>query len=458
MFIFVHNMSSETFNKWKNYTLWFLLIWMTSNFFPGSYNVDTWYQYFEMEEWRFDDWHSPFMAILWKPLYIFTDRFFSLYLLQMAWYFLYFRALNQYFTKRWVVLFSIGSSILLVFIPQYIMKDVLLALSWCTAMVMMFKPEHHHIRLRQTIVIVLIAYGLLLRPNSLPASWPLIMVWLSGFTMFRERRILKCACTFVISLVIFALYYVVLWGVLQAKPSYFTYKYRLADVQGISIMSGKNYMPECITSFPKYDEKRIEKEYTPATNDYLYFWGDSVYPAPTEIRDKCVKEAWVKAIKENPVTYLKCRSIGYAYYLKIMHRVPHNQYWNAMVYVVKNNYIPIDDKHTIYTKALRFGWKILGHTFFFDPWFWLLLNTILAFYFYRRYKRERGQGLKALLALQLCCIIYQLSMFPFFQIDLDFRFNYLNILAAFTGLFFYFDNFAKQKKAAPVVTTVSRSV
>src|SRR6186997_1380410 len=83
-------LSSERIVNFRNFGLLFIFVWMLGNFFPGSYGVDTWHQYSEAATNNFDDWHSPFYGKLWRLLLIFTDRFFSMYMFQMAWYFLFY--------------------------------------------------------------------------------------------------------------------------------------------------------------------------------------------------------------------------------------------------------------------------------------------------------------------------------------------------------------------------------
>ncbi|MEI6021919.1 MAG: hypothetical protein WCR21_12390, partial [Bacteroidota bacterium] len=183
--------------------------------------------------------------------------------------------------------------------------------------------------------------------------------------------------------------------------------------------------------------------YTPATNDNIYFTADTLIPGPNAQRDACVKEAWVKAIKAHPWIYFKSRAIGYIYYLKIKNRLPEQAYWNVTVSVIRNNYIPIDDHHTPLTQKLLRLWKFTERLFFFDAWFWLLLNCILAVLFYRKYIARRKYLMKVNLALQLTCIIYQLAQFPVYQIDLDFRFSYLNEVSFFVGLLFYLNEIKK---------------
>jgi hypothetical protein len=436
-------MWDQNFRIWKNYTLLFIFLLMLSNFFPGSYNVDTWYMWFEMAELNFSDWHSPFMGLLWRSLYIVTDRFFSLYLFQMSWYFLFFHLTTNLIKKKWITVIAVACSVLLVFIPQYLMKDVHMTLSWCSALILLLNYNRSPREIYRWGALALIAYGLLLRPNTVPAVWPLLLVWLDTFKIFTTRRLVKYVTAFVVSCILFILYYVVLHGILHARPAYFTYKYRLADVLGISVMSGENFMPGCVTSFKGYDEKKVKELYTPATNDNIYFAADTMIPPPTAELDACVKDAWVRAIKAHPFVYLKSRAIGYVYYLKIINRVPRKDYWNVMVYVIRNNWIPIDDHHTPLTQKMIRGWNKLDKVFFFDPWLWLLFNIILTILFVRRYRRRQMYPDKVHIALQLTCIIYQLGLFPFYQIDLDFRFSYLNLVSVCIGSFFYLDDYRK---------------
>ena len=126
--------------------------------------------------------------------------------------------------------------------------------------------------------------------------------------------------------------------------------------------------------------------YHPATIDPIYWPYDNIaiLPPASEEVNSCVTSAWKKAVTAHPWLYFKNRAVGFLFYLKIRKRVPSQDYWNATVSVVKNNYICIDDHHTPFTQTILPLWQKIHKVHFYDPWLWLLLNTVFFVMFIAR--------------------------------------------------------------------------
>jgi hypothetical protein len=425
-------------HRFLKYSLFIICIWMTINFFPGSYNVDTWYQYFEMEKNDYDDWHSPWMAFLWRILYVNTDRFFSLYLLQMAWYFTFFYYLLKPVNNKLLLLIGIAASIWFTFIPQYLMKDLHLALAWACGLLIVMYTNNNQPAYAKYLGLLLLLYGLFIRPNSVLALIPILYLYIETYFVKKPGTLRKTFVTVGVSLLFFGAYFVGTYNLLHARRAYPEYKLKLMDIIGITKLSGQNYVPTCITTFSNYDHANTLLLYTPATIDHIYWPYDGValLPPPDENINKCVTQAWKKAIAEQPYFYFKNRSKGFLYYLKIWRRVQPEEYWNITVSIVKNNFIPIDDHHTAFTQKILSLWNKMDKVHFYDPWVWLLLNTVLLIVFSMKYRKRKLYYYKALAALQLSGIVFMLGMWPVFQIDRDFRYTYWNLFV-FIISFFY---------------------
>ncbi|WP_276134134.1 hypothetical protein [Polluticoccus soli] len=428
---------------------------MLGNFFPGSYNVDTWNQYFEAQNNKYNDWHSPWVAYIWHHLLNLTDRFFSMYIFQMLWYFLFFYCLLKNVTNKLTILAGLVSSLVLVFTAQYLMKDTHIALAWGTAAVIMANGSIKQKKSGSILVFLLITYGFFIRPNAIPAILPLLYVWVEWYFAKHQSRVRKLAVASVLTLTLPAAYYFATYNVLKTERAFPEYKLRLLDVIGISKNSGQNYMPQCVTSFAGYNQQKIDSMYSPATIDHIYWPADNVLmlPEPTREINDCVGVAWKTAVKAHPGLYLKNRFKGFLYYLKLKRRYESQEYWNTPVYVVKNNYIPIDDSHTYVTKKLLGMWNKLDKIRLYDPWLWLLANSVLMVVFMVRYSRGKFYLHKIMALTQLSAIAFMLGMLPVYQLDLDFRYNYWNVYAFAIGCIYLFRDtiFKKQKQERPQI-------
>ncbi|MCD6065077.1 MAG: hypothetical protein K0R82_2988 [Flavipsychrobacter sp.] len=441
-------MSSD--KPFLKYSLLFLFVWMLGNFFPGSYNVDTWNQFFEAQDHKYNDWHAPWMAYLWHYLLRFTGRFFSLYFFQMAWYFLFFYHLLKNVTNKLTLAAGLVSSVVMIFIPQYLMKDTHTALAWGTATVILANSALTGSKTfwAKLFSLGFITYGFFIRPNAVPAVVPLLYIWVELYFAQYMPRIRKLAITAVLTLILPVLYYIGTYHFLHTERVFPEYKLRLLDIIGVSKLSGQDYMPACISSFEGYNKAKIDSMYSPATIDHIYWPYDNVLmlPEPDHENNDCVAGAWKQAIKEHPGLYLKNRFEGFLYYLKIKRRLPSLEYKNTSIYVVRHPGIPIDDSHTKMTTRLLGLWTRLDKVRMFDGWFWLLANTVLTAVFVVKYARGKYYLHKILALAQLSAIAFTLGTLLVYQIDVDFRYHYWNVFAFVIGCLYLFRDTILGKK------------
>lgn len=438
-------------NKSLKYVLFFLFVWTVVNFFPGSYNVDTWNQYFEMERNEYTDWHSPFFGLLWRVLYVVTDRFFSMYLLQIVWYYLFLYHLLKHTNRLIIHVIGIGAAIILVFMAQYLMKDTHHMLAWASTVLILFGSEKSDQRTYlKYMALIFVAYGLFLRPNSILAAIPILYIFIEVYHPKKLTTIVKLFLASAISVVMLLAYFWSTYSLIHTKRAYPEYKLRLMDIIGISKATGVNYVPDCLMSHGDYNHEEVFKQYSPATIDHIY-WPPSenvkLLPLPTQELNDCVAIAWKRAIKSEPTAYLRNRYEGFLYYLRIKKRFKPEEYYDATIYVIKNNYIPIYDTHTRYTKYLTKIWDKIRGIHFFDPWVWLLLNIVGFVFFSVRYRKRKLYSYKINAYVQLSAIIFVLGTFPVFQIDSSFRYFYWNVIACLIGFIFIFRNKSQAKEA-----------
>src|SRR5262249_39321626 len=164
-------------------------------FYPGYSTVDARYVYADAMAWRFGDWQSPAMAVLWRLIDPIAPGPASMFLLTAALYWLAFRIL---------VLIAGGRSVWLrlatwlpalsppaFFCVGMIWRDVLFAVIWLVAAVFVFAAADRPARLRasvQALALLLIAFGVLLRPNAVVAA-PLLAAYVIWPMRFDLKRV-----------------------------------------------------------------------------------------------------------------------------------------------------------------------------------------------------------------------------------------------------------------------------
>ncbi len=433
----------------KNTILKLLLIvvgfvWSLYIYYPGSYSMDTWAQYTEMMTNSYSDWHSPILALLWKLLYICTGAWQSIFFFQVAWYWL-FVAMVLIRTGFSNLLFIAGYlyAIFFLFIAQYIMKDSHFALACGTAAIIVITdktPTQN--KLAKWIGLLLLVYAAFLRMNCIIAILPLILLYTYYYFTPKKGVLINLIAALVICILAFAGYYTTTYKVLNAERAYPEYKLELLDIAGITKLSSKDYMPPCISSYKYYNAARIMRLYNPATFDDIYWPKDhspSMIPVPDSSLAACVTYAWKHAVLGEPMLYLENRGDGFLYYLRIKKRFTNSEYHNIGIWNEPENPFHLTTTNNKFTRIINRLYYKLAFTPFFDPWFWLLLNTVLCIHFFMRYyKLQHADFYFKHSMVQLSGILFMLSQFPVYQHDRDFRYNYWNVFVFFIGLTAFF--------------------
>src|SRR6266516_5366476 len=175
-------------------------------FYPGYSTADARYVYADAMAWRFGDWQSPAMAVLWRLIDPIAPGPSSMFLLTAAVYWLAFGTLALMAASRslWLGL----ATALLAFMPPafffvgMIWRDVLFAVIWLAAAVLAFAAADRTARWRapiQAFALLLIAFGVLLRPNAMVAA-PLLAAYVIWPMRFDLKRV---AIVFLPALVLF---------------------------------------------------------------------------------------------------------------------------------------------------------------------------------------------------------------------------------------------------------------
>src|SRR5215470_16658100 len=216
-------------------------------FYPGYSTADARYVYADAMAWRFGDWQSPAMAVLWRLIDPIAPGPSGMFLLTAAVYWLAFGTLALIAARRsfWLGL----ATALLAFMPPafffvgMIWRDVLFAVIWLAAAVLAFAAADRPARLRapfQAFALLLIAFGVLVRPNAVVAA-PLLAAYVIWPMRFDLKRV---AIVFLPALVLFyALIPLVYYGLLDAQRQNPLHSIVVFDLGGVTHFAGENQFP-----------------------------------------------------------------------------------------------------------------------------------------------------------------------------------------------------------------------
>jgi hypothetical protein len=398
-------------------------------FYPGYSTIDARYVYADAMAWRFGDWQSPAMGVLWRLIDPIAPGAASMFLLTAALYWLAFGTLALVAARRsvWLGL----ATLLLAFMPPafffvgMIWRDVLFAVIWLAAAVLTFAAADRTARRRapiQALALLLIVFGVLLRPNAVVAApflaayviWPMRFDWKRTAIVFLPALVLFCA-----------LVPLVYYGILGAQRQNPLHSIVVFDLGGITHFTGENQFP--VSWSRDQTALLISKCYDPVRWDS--YW--HVEPCPFVMRrlerpDDVIFgtprliEAWRHALAAHPLAYLSHRATFMWQFLGRSNLVLPVWDWldPASTYGHSPYFTPLVALH-----------DKLQPTLLFRPELWLVLAAAVGVFAWRA--RSTPAGAFAL-GVTSCAIVYVMTFFVL-GVAADFRYAYWCVLATLAG-------------------------
>ena len=209
-------------------------------FQPGYATLDARYVYKDAQTWNFGDWQSPVMIVLWRLIDPLAPGTLSMFLFIATLYWLGFGLLALTVARRtpWL---GLVTPLLALMPPAFffvgmIWRDVLFGVIWLIAAVLPFAAaecgQRRRVALPVTIAsLLLIAVGLLLRPNAIFAAAILAIyaLWPARFDLKRAALVFIPAV-----LVCYAVVPAVYYGLLDAKRQNPLHSLMVFDLGGIT--------------------------------------------------------------------------------------------------------------------------------------------------------------------------------------------------------------------------------
>jgi hypothetical protein len=398
-------------------------------FYPGYATIDAQYVYAESRSWRFGDWQSPVMGFTWWLIDPLAPGAFSMFLLVTTLYWLGFGALALILARRLTVAGIVTP--LLAFAPPaflfvgMIWRDVLLGAVWLTAAVLAFAVADRAPRVRcpaQMLALLLLAFGVLLRPNAIVAA-PVLAAYLIWPARIDLKR---AALAFVpVFVALYALVPAVYYGILDAQRQNPVHSILVFDLGGITHFTGINQFP--VEWSPEQAALLTSKCYDPQRWDTYWFIDpcsfvmkrlgakeDAIFGTPQ------LPQAWRQAVAAHPLAYLQHRATYMWQFIARPNLVwPHWDWERPDATYGKSPYFrPLLALH-----------GTLERTVLFRPALWLILALAVCAFAWPA--RTAPAGAFALGA-SASAVVYVMS-FLVFGVAADFRYAYWCVIATLAG-------------------------
>jgi hypothetical protein len=285
-------------------------------FYPGYMSIDAEWVYKAIRG-GLGDWQSPVMSVLWRIIDPIAPGSMSMLLLMLLLYWSGFAlvALTVAYTASWLGILTM----LLAFTPPaffftgLIWRDILFADLWLFAAALTYATVSRPAALRwpaQTLAMMLVALGVLLRPNAIIAA-PLLAAYVVWPSAFHWKRVAALLIPGIVAG--YGLVHTVYYTILEVKRENPLHAVFAFDLGGISYYSGQNQFPVAFTPEQTamlftdtcYNPERWDYYWHIAPCDFvmrrLERKDDMIFGTPRLV------EAWRHAVLSNPLAYLKHR-------------------------------------------------------------------------------------------------------------------------------------------------------
>lgn len=400
-------------------------------FYPGYLTNDAAYVYQYMQAWRFGDWQSPIMSMVWWVVDPIAPGAGSMFLLIATLYWSGFATVGLTLARRSVWLGAIVPLLALV-PPAFMMvamiwRDVLFAAAWLLAAAIVLLVSHRGNALRATAAtaaLVLIGFGVLLRPTAFVAA-PLLAAYVFWPRRFDWKRV---ALMFVPALAFgYALIHVVYYVILDVKREHPLHSMFVFDLGGMTHFSGENQFPvpwnkqeTALLTSRCYNPDRWDSYWTIEPCRFVMARlerpGEVIFGTPQ------LTQAWTRAVEAHPLAYLRHRLTFFWTFLTDPNTLTLELY-NAN-----------DPSKTPLAGNSRFKAVVALHdrlkaTVLFRPGVWLILAAMICGM--AAPARTTPSGAFAI-GVAGSAVIYVLTFLPF-GVAADFRYGYWCVLASLTA-------------------------
>ncbi len=398
-------------------------------FYPGLMTYDARYVYGAIAQGKLGDWQSPVMTWLWALVDPVAPGSGSMFLLIAALYWLGFAVLAMSVAQSRPRL-ALVVPLLALAPPAFILigviwRDMLFGGVWLLAAALPYAGAELRPAIRvplQLIALVLLAIGVLLRPNALLAA-PILLVYIAWPVRFSLKRAVVVYIPAVVGL--FAVLQVAYYDLLRAERQSPLHSLFVYDLGGITYFSGENQFP--VTWTPAQERLLTTSCYSPLLWD-VYWYREPCRFVMERIEKQehlfgtpALARAWLTAIRNHPLSYLAHRTTVFWAFLTGENLVV---WFNDLDDASK--VVRADDPVFMAVKTMH---DLLKQTPLFRMGLWLLACIAVVLAAWRR--RATPPGAFAV-AVAGSAAVYVLTYWPV-AVAVDFRYGYWAVLAALAG-------------------------
>jgi hypothetical protein len=398
-------------------------------FYPGIMTFDAKFVYEYIAKGMLGDWQSPVMTLLWSLIDPIAPGSGSMFLLIATSYWLGFGLLAFAVALRSIRI-ALSLPLLALMPPAFVFvgiiwRDVLFAIIWLLAAVIVYAAGQHGSRVRlpaQTLALALCAFGVLLRPNALIAA-PILtayIVWPSGLSLKRTAILFVPAM-----LAFFTLVQVIYYGALGVTRQHPLQTIMVFDLGGISHFTKQNQFP--VSWSDSQSTMLLNTCYQPTEWDVYWRLEPCDFVMRKIEREKglfgtpAITDAWMLALMRHPLAYLRHRAAFMWNFLAGDNPtmwLADLDHWTETVFPDRAAFVALVALH-----------DLLKPTPLFRTGSWLLVCMFVCGLAWRRRWTPEGA-----FAFGVCgsAVVYVLSFFAV-GVASDFRYGYWAVLAGITG-------------------------
>ncbi len=418
------NSDISRFLPYPRALLWAILgfVFFTIACYPGFMSIDSLDQYKQAHTLRFSDGHPPVMAWLWSKLISIWDGPQSLLLMHlgMLWGGLYIwcRNANDNRAAVWFVL--LGAAPWVANFEGVLWKDMGLAFSLLLGLGLLIgkKPT----KLQTAVAIGMLMYAFMIRINAPAALLPII--WYASGKLFPalSNRI-KLAITVILLAAMFAFTNFFNYYLLGAEKNHIAIFMMVDDLVHLSVIEDKSLLPKVDFETVKECSQETVGD-TKLVGRLFCLANKPSYLNVAPISHEDITDAWVSAVKRNPIECVKFRLNAYLYLLRDPTKGPYIYTFSG----ISSNEMGLVLNYNVATIVLNKYVSGMAHLapFLFKPYWWLIAAII--FLCATLIMQGDKESLSLIRVLLVSAIFYMLGYMPLAPMA-DFRYVYWSTLA-----------------------------
>jgi hypothetical protein len=281
--------------------------------YPGYMTNDATYVYSYIPDWRLGDWQSPLMTIVWWLIDPIAPGPGSMFLLFVTLFWLGFGVIALTVARRTPPLaFAVpllGLAPPAFMLLSMIWRDILFSAVWLFAAAIVYAVADRARPLRrsvQALALVLICFGILLRPNAIAAA-PLLI----AFALWPQRFEWKRTAILFIPAVVagYGLIHLVYYEILHVKRENPLHSLLVFDLGGITHFTQENQFP--VSWSPEETALLTSRCYEPRHWDSYWTLDPCKFvmallerPDDVIFGTERLVDAWKQAVAAHPFAYL----------------------------------------------------------------------------------------------------------------------------------------------------------